>query len=71
MAIITCNDLKDAPYQLILSSTMFTNLIYEIDDRNKKFNVTIPDDESSVRRLAIEDSSGKLHVLCNGVETSE
>lgn len=63
MAIITCNDLKDVPYQLILSSTMFSNLIYEIDDRNKKLNVTIPDGESILRRLAIEDSSGKLHVL--------
>lgn len=71
MAIITCNDLKDVPYQLILSATMFSNLIYEIDDRNKKFNVTIPDGESIVRRLAIEDSSGKLHVLCSSEETSE
>lgn len=69
MAIITCNDLKDVPYQLILSATMFSNLIYEIDDRNKKFNVTIPDSESIVRRLAIEDFNGKLHVLCSSEET--
>lgn len=71
MAIVTCNDLKDVPYQLILSAAMFCNLIYEIDDRNKKFNVTIPDGESIVRKLAIEDSSGRLHVLCGSVEVSE
>lgn len=71
MAIITCNDLKDVPYQLVLSSTMFTNLIYEIDDKNKKFNVIIPDSESIVRRLVIEDSNGRLHVLCISDETSE
>lgn len=71
MAIIICNDLIDVPYQLILSATMFSNLIYEIDDRNKKFNVTIPDDESIVQRLAIEDSSGKLHVLCSSEDASK
>lgn len=71
MAIITCNDLEDVPYQLILSATMFSNLIYKVDDRNKKFNVTVPDGESTVRRLAIEDSNGRLHVLCNSEETSE
>lgn len=38
---------------------------------NKKFNVTIPYGESIAGRLAIEDSSGKLHVLCSSEETPE
>jgi len=65
MSIIAYSDLKDVPFQLILSATIFSNLIYEIDDKNHKFNVTIPDGESGVRNLVIKDSGGKLHVLCN------
>ena len=61
--IASCIDL---PCQLILSATMFRGLIYEIDDCNHKFNVTIPDNESLVRKLTIEDKNGNLHVLCTG-----
>lgn len=56
------------PCQMLLSATMFDGLIYEIDAHNKKLNVTIPDRESYVRRLVIEDRNGKLHVLCTGEE---
>ena len=62
--IIACKDLQDVPFQVILSATMFQNLIYEIDDKNHRFNVTIPDDESNVRNLRIEDANGRLHILC-------
>lgn len=48
---------------MILSATMFRNLMYEIDDKNHKLNVTIPDGESEIRNLIIRDSNGKLHVL--------
>lgn len=65
MSIIACNDLKQVPFQLILSATMFDNLIYEIDCKNHRLNVTIPDDESVVRNLRIKDSEGKLYVFCN------
>lgn len=44
---------------------MFQHLRYEIDDENHKFNVTIPDRESCIRNLKIQDKNGKLHVLCN------
>lgn len=70
MHIIACNDLKNVPFQLILSATMFQNLIYEIDNKHHKLNVTIPDDESTVRNLRIKDSNGRLHVLCNSGEPS-
>lgn len=63
--IVACKDLRDVPFQLILSATMFQHLIYEIDDKNHKFNVTIPDNESNVRNLRIEDSNGRLHILCH------
>lgn len=61
--IIACKDLKNVPFQLVLSATMFSGLIYEIDSKNYKLNITIPDDESTVRNLRIEDSDGKLHIL--------
>ncbi len=54
------------PCQMLLSATMFSGLIYEIDDCNHKFNVTIPDHESHVRKLTIEDRNGNLHILCTG-----
>lgn len=41
--------------------------MYEIDDKNHKLNVTIPDDESTIRNLKIEDSNGKLHILCHSI----
>ena len=66
--IVACKDLSDVPFQLILSATMFQNLVYEIDDKNHKLNVTIPDDESNVRNLLIEDSNCRLHVLCHSAE---
>ena len=68
MHIVACSALKNVPYQLILSATMFNDLIYEIDDKNHKLNVTIPDGESNVRNLVISDNNGKLHVLCTGAE---
>lgn len=63
MHMIACKDLQDVPFQLILSATMFCGLIYEIDDKNHKLNITVPDGESIVRNLRIEDSAGRLHIL--------
>lgn len=65
MHIIACNDLKNTPFQLILSATMFKGLIYEIDDKNHKLNISVPDKESFVRNLTIMDNDGKLHVYCS------
>ncbi|MDE7273580.1 MAG: hypothetical protein K2N95_11055 [Lachnospiraceae bacterium] len=56
---------------IILSATMFSHLIYEIDDWNHKFNITIPDSESNVRNLRVVDQNGKLYVLCNSNESKE
>lgn len=64
MHIVANNEL-DTSYNLILSATMFQNLIYEIDDKNHKFNVTVPDNESNMKDFRIEDSNGGLHILCN------
>ncbi len=65
--IIACKDLQDVPFQLILSATMFHGLIYEIDNKNHKLNLTIPDDEGLVRNLKIKDADGGLHILCHSV----
>ena len=64
MTIIVNQDL-DTPFNLILSATMFQNLIYEVDDKNHRMNIMIPDEESMVRSLRIEDSGGQIHILCN------
>ena len=65
MHIIACNDLKETPFQMILSATMFDGLIYEINTKEHKLNITVPNDESHIRNLRIEDSNGHLHVLCS------
>lgn len=67
MTIIACDDLKNVPYHILLSATMFQHLRYEIDDENHKFNVTVPDREGCVRNLKIQDKNGQLQVLCNSV----
>lgn len=64
MTIIVNQDL-DTPFNLILSATMFQDLIYEVDDKNHRMNIMIPDEESMVRSLRIEDSGGQIHILCN------
>ena len=67
MAVIANQDLV-TPFNIILSATMFNSLIYEVDDKNRRFNVSIPDDESMVRNLRIEDKEGEIHILCNSAE---
>ncbi len=52
------------PCQMIISATMFSKLIYEIDDHHHKLNITIPDTESYIRNITVEDKNGKLYVLC-------
>lgn len=48
-----------------LSATMFNGLIYEINTKTHKLNVTVSNGESNIRNLRIEDASGHLHVLCS------
>ena len=64
--IIACR--MELPCYMIMSATMFRHLIYEIDDCNYRFNVTVPDKESEIRNLVIWDSEGKLHVACNSAD---
>ena len=51
-------------FPLILPATMFSHLIYEIDDHNHCLNISIPDTESNIRNLVIKDTDGHLHVAC-------
>lgn len=39
-----------------------------IDDKNHKLNITLPQGESNVRNLKIEDKNGHLHVLCHSMD---
>ena len=65
MHIIANNDIN-ASFNLILSATMFDGLIYQIDTVNHVLNIDVPDHESSIRNLRIENKHGKLLVLCSG-----
>ena len=56
------------PCQMIVSATMLQDMIYEIDDRNHRMNVTIPDGQSNVRNVRIRKTDGLLKVLCSSGE---
>ena len=65
MHIIANNDIN-ASFNLILSATMFDGLIYQIDTVNHVLNIDVPDHESNIRNLRIENKHGKQLVLCSG-----
>ncbi|MBR2214585.1 MAG: hypothetical protein IJ849_02365 [Selenomonadaceae bacterium] len=52
------------PCQMLLSATMFSRMMYEVDDQNHRLHVTVPDTESLIRNLRIEDQNGRLHIFC-------
>ena len=54
------------PCQMLFSATMFSHLVYEIDDQNHQLNITVPDKESVIRNLIIKDIDGNLQVFCSG-----
>lgn len=56
------------PVPILLPATMFNNLIYEIDNKAHRLNITVPDDESHIRNLTIKDDNGRLHVFCSSAE---
>ncbi len=56
------------PVPLLLPAIMFNNLIYEIDNKTHRLNITVPDDESHIRNLTIKDDNGRLHVFCSSAE---
>lgn len=56
------------PVPLLLPATMFSNLIYEINNKTHRLNVTVPDDESISRNLTIKDENGRLYVFCSSAE---
>lgn len=66
MNIIACE--LTLPVPLILPATMFNNLIYEINNKTHRLNITVPDNESNVRNLTIKDDNGRLHVFCTSSE---
>lgn len=67
MHIVANSELNNS-YNLILSATMFDGLVYEINTKTHKLNITVPNDESNIRNLRIEDANGHLHVLCSSDE---
>ena len=57
---------EKAFYNMILSSSMFRHTIYEIDDINHKFNVSVEDNDYVRRLIAYYDEKNeKLYVHYN------
>lgn len=56
---------SNKPIQMILSATMFSNMTYSINDKDKYLNVLTQPNETNIRHLEIKDSNGRLHILCN------
>lgn len=57
--------ITDTTYHMILSATMFRGTIYEINDIDKLFKVTVPDNEL-IRNVKVYSSDGKTYkVLVN------
>ena len=55
-----------SPYNMLLSSTMFRDMIYEIDDLNHRFNVSVRDSDCIRKLVAYYDKdSDKLYVHYN------
>ena len=51
------------PCYMILSATMFIDLIFEIDNVNNRLNVTVPDNQSLIRNLKDYDDNGNLRIV--------
>ena len=56
------------PVPLLLPATMFNNLIYEINNKTHRLNITVPDNESISRNLVIKYENERLYVFCASAE---
>ena len=61
---------KDYPYKFIISATMFQNLIYQVDDKNKRLNIDIPDGESNIKNLVLKYNDNRIKVLVTDGEAN-
>jgi hypothetical protein len=68
MSIILCNDIKNPPYQLVLSAYLFKGLIYTIDDKNHSLIINTLDNESLIRNFKITTIDNRLQVLSQAAQ---
>ena len=54
---------RNLPCQILLSATMFSRLVYEIDDKNHLLNFSVPEGESLVRPLNVRMENGRLQIF--------
>ena len=59
---------SDFPVPLLLPATMFNDLIYEINNKTHRLNITVPDDESISRNLVIKYENERLYVFCSSTK---
>ena len=64
ICVVACPGMEKVPFSIILSSTMFQGLIYEIDTVNNCFNIAVPEKESVVRNCKILDENNAMRILC-------
>lgn len=69
LPVVVCDNICEE-FDLILSATMFSGLIYEIDEVNHRLNVTIPSGTGAVRKLTISESGNRLAIACSGAGRS-
>jgi hypothetical protein len=69
--IIVANSELKTPFPLILSATMFDNLIYEIDNIKHCITITVPDDENLERNIVLTDSNGNRVVLSQSINDDD
>ena len=51
-------------FQMLLSATVFRGLEYTINDKEHYLKVSFPDDEPCTRELILQDSAGRVTILC-------
>ena len=62
---IVANRIQGANWSVLLSATMFDEMIYEIDTINKKLNIDVKDNQP-VRILRLSDDDDSLSVYLAG-----
>ena len=63
LPVVTNKEFEDAPFQMILSATMFHNLEYTINDKLHTMTIKIPDDKSNIRNAVIKQPDESIQVL--------
>ena len=65
---VICAPSDFAPCRMMLGTVMFEGLIVTVDRAKNELIIRVPDSESSVRNVVIEETNGLIEVVCQSVE---